>query len=92
MSNELVPPVNPSNPNPFDRGNKREIRAVVDEARLDSLRLRAKAHVTADAMEKVVDIDLYRRQLSGGDEFLNQQLGLIEMMFIAHAGRIVKGF
>lgn len=70
----------------------RKEAAIVDQAYLDRVRVDAKAAVTAVAMERVADIDSYRRAIAGGDEFLNVQLGALEMQFIATCGRVVRGF
>lgn len=75
-----------------NRELNRRAQDIVNKARLDNLRVDAIASVTANAMERVSDVDSYRRAIAGGDEFLNAQLGAIEMNFIATCGRVVRGF
>ena len=75
-----------------NREANRRAAEIVNKARLEGLEINAAAAVTANAMERVADVDSYRRSIAGGDEFLNVQLGQIEMQFIAKCGRMVRGF
>ena len=65
---------------------------VKAETRLAAVKTDAEAALTGRIMERVVDIDGYRRALAGNDETLNAILTRIEMGFIAKAERIQRGF
>lgn len=77
---------------PQSRDVERRATSIINDARLDGLRIDAGAAVAAKGMERVVDLDNYRHALAGGDEFLNAQLGRIEMAFIASVGQVQRGF
>ncbi|MCX6398313.1 MAG: hypothetical protein NTX33_00075 [Propionibacteriales bacterium] len=65
-----------------------EIRA---ETKLAAVKVDASAALAGRIMERVVDIDEYRRALAGNDETLNAALTRIELGFIAKAERIQRG-
>ena len=65
---------------------------VVAETKLTAVKVDAEAALTGRIMERVVDIDGYRRALADNDETLNAVLTRIELGFIAKAERIQRGF
>lgn len=73
------------------RQHNSAVARVVAETKLTAVKVDAEAAVTGRIMERVVDIDGYRRTLAGNDETLNAILTRVEMGFIAKAERIQRG-
>lgn len=74
------------------RVHNNAVARVVAETRLTATKVDAEAALTGRIMERVVDIDGYRRSLAGTDETLNAILTRIEMGFITKAERIQRNF
>lgn len=74
------------------RQHNTAVARVVADTKLTALKVDAEAALTGRIMERVVDIDGYRRALAGNDETLNSVLTRIELGFIAKAERIQHGF
>lgn len=75
-----------------EREHSNAMARVAADTRLTAFRMDAEAALTGRIMERVVDIDEYRRALAGNDESLNAVLTRIELGFIAKAERIQRGF
>lgn len=74
------------------RTHNNAVARVVADTRLTATKIDAEAALTGRIMERVVDIDGYRRSLAGNDETLNAVLTRIEMGFISKAERIQRNF
>ncbi|MGK2875488.1 MAG: hypothetical protein ACSLEW_07585 [Nocardioides sp.] len=74
------------------RQHNNAVARVVADTQLTAVQTDAEAALTGRIMERVVDIDGYRRALAGNDETLNAVLTRIEMGFIAKAERIQRNF
>lgn len=74
------------------RQHNSAVARVVAETRLTATKVDAEAALTGRIMERVVDIDGYRRSLAGNDETLNAILTRVEMGFITKAERIHRNF
>lgn len=81
---------------PVPRKQAREHQLAVERlalgTKLTATEVDAEAALTGRIMERVVDIDSYRRALAAGDETLNAVLTRIELGFIAKAERIQRNF
>lgn len=64
---------------------------IRSETKIAAVKVDASAALAGRIMERVVDIDEYRRALAGNDETLNAALTRIELGFIAKAERIQRG-
>jgi len=60
------------------------------DTQLAAVKIDAEAALTGRIMERVVDIDGYRRSLAGNDETLNALLTRVEMGFIARTERLQR--
>ena len=74
------------------RQHEGALARVVADTQLTATKVDAEAALTGRIMERVVDIDGYRRALAGNDESLNAVLTRIEMGFIAKAERVQRNF
>lgn len=57
-------------------------RKLHEETRLAGMVIDSEAAKTAKMMERVADVDTYRRSLAGADQALNAALAELEMGFI----------
>ncbi|MXG88431.1 hypothetical protein [Nocardioides flavescens] len=78
-------------PTKQEREFARAQAGIVLGTRLTATRVDAEAALTGRIMERVVDIDGYRRALAANDETLNAVLTRIELGFIAKAEQIQRG-
>jgi hypothetical protein len=58
---------------------------------IQKARIAIATDVAKDAMDGVVDVDAYRRNLAGGDQQLNMLLGEVELAYIHQIQRIQRG-
>jgi hypothetical protein len=79
-------------PSRQERLHQRALERVVLDTKLTATKVDAEAALTGRIMERVVDVDGYRRALAGDDETLNSVLTRIELGFIAKAERIQRNF
>lgn len=75
-----------------ERAHRSAVARVVRQTKLNALKVDAEAALTGRVMERVVDIDNYRRALAGNDETLNAILTRIELGFVAKAERVQRNF
>ena len=91
MSNiELHQPSSTRLPARQQRAHNAAVARVVAETKLSALKVDAQAALTGRIMERVVDIDSYRRSLAGQDEVLNAILLRVEGGFVTSAERIQR--
>lgn len=76
----------------ISRWSNPEGHAIVKRAQLDALQVDADAALAGRIMERVVDVDGYRRALANGDEVLAQMLWSVEANFLAKCQRTQRGF
>jgi hypothetical protein len=76
---EVVPPR-------VERGIARQAKRVYDRTRLGGFEVDAQVALAGHAMEKIVELDIRRRELAGNDPGLNALLGDVEL----HAVRNIK--
>lgn len=65
---------------------------LVRGTRFAGLRVNAEAALTGRIMERVVDIDAYRRQLANGDPVIDAVLTRIEIGFVDKSVQIQRNF
>ena len=68
------------------------VARVVADTKLTAVKVDAEAALTGRMMERVVDLDDYRRALAGNDETKNAILTRLEMSFINRVERIQRSF
>lgn len=90
--NRWLSPNVPARSSREQRAHNRDVERVVNEARLTGLTIEADAALAASVMERVCDLDNYRKQLSGGDPALDAILARIELNFAEKAVRHQRGF
>jgi hypothetical protein len=67
-------------------------KQLIEDTKLAALKIDAIAALAARTMDRVVDIDQYRRDKANGDETLNAVLTRIEMTFITKVEGELRGF
>ena len=95
MSNELArwAQGNPSSlVSREERQHKAAVSNLVREARFTGLKIDAEAALTGRIMERIVDIDGYRKSLANGDPVLDSVLVRVEINFADKASRIQRNF
>lgn len=93
--NELERWASPSSSILPSREAKRHNKAVermVNDTKIAGLQVDAEAALTGRIMERTVDLDQYRRQLSNGDPVLDAVLTRIEVGYVDKAIRIQRNF
>ena len=93
--NELERWASPSSSILPSRETKRHNKAVermVNDTKIAGLQVDAEAALTGRIMERTVDLDQYRRQLSNGDPVLDAVLTRIEVGYVDKAIRIQRNF
>lgn len=79
-------------PSKDERQANRAVANLVRETKLAGLKVDAEAALTGRIMERVVDIDQYRKSLAGNDETLNMVLLRVEVGYVEKVQRIQKNF
>lgn len=79
-------------PSKQDRAHGKAVEKLVHETRIEGLRVDAEAALTGRIMERVVDLDGYRKSLANGDPVLDAILTRIELTFVDKAQRIQHNF
>lgn len=93
MSNiELHRPIGTRLPAQARRSYNLAVAEVVAATKLAATKTDAEAALAGRIMERVVDIDTYRRSLAGNDETLNAILLRVEMNFIDTTTRLQRNF
>lgn len=93
--NELERWASPSSSILPSREAKRHSKAVermVNDTKIAGLQVDTEAALTGRIMERTVDLDQYRRQLSNGDPVLDAVLTRIEVGYVDKAIRIQRNF
>ena len=75
-----------------ERTHQKAVANLVRETKINGLKVDAEAALTGRIMERVVDLDAYRRSLANGDPVLDSVLARIEIGFVDKAGRIQRNF
>lgn len=95
MSSELERWAGPSSgiiPSRDERIHRKAVDRLVRETQFAGQRVDAEAALTGRIMERVVDLDGYRRHLANGDPVLDAVLTRIEVGFVDKSGRIQRQF
>lgn len=75
-----------------ERAHGRAVAKLVNQTKLEGLRVDAEAALTGRIMERAVELDNYRKSLAGNDPVLDALLTRIELGFIDKAARIQHNF
>lgn len=67
------------------------LRQEVADGVVKKARIQIATDVAMDAMDGVKNIDSYRRSLAGDDQTLNALLAEVEMTYVQHVGRVLRG-
>lgn len=79
-------------PSRTEREHKKAVEKLVAETKFSGLKIDAEAALTGRIMERVCDVDQYRRSLAQGDPVLDSVLTRVELGFADKAIRIQRQF
>lgn len=79
-------------PTRAEREHRQAVGDLVRQTRLEGLKVDAEAAITGRIMERAVDLDSYRKQLTNGDPVLDAVLARVEVGFVDKAVRIQRNF